>query len=1244
MKDSHSKGSSAPMMRLALLLGLGLGVAGLVRGSDPANCVPPQAATAGWWAGDGSGADLSGNDRPAVSTGGSFAAGKVGQAFSGSFDIPDFSIGSHWTVEAWVRADGNVGGGRTTALGAMLNCVDAGVGSNGGTLAGHIRQPGGCTTSLNSGISPVLGQWYHLALSSDGSTARFYVDGVERSAGAVDSNYVPSSNWQIGSEVCCGGNNWPGLIDEPTLYDRALSAAEIQGIYIAGDDGKCKTQACATSPPGLLSWYRMENDAKDSQGAHPGTTTPSFSSGKVGQGMAAGNAFQVADAADLHPQSFTVDAWVTHTDSGGNLPAAFVFANSGSDQAHGIELDTRPNGQVDFYINGGTTGGGLGAAPGSINDGQFHHLAGTYDGAVMRLYIDGTQVGQTAVVTTVNYEPGAPLVIGSRQNTGATYGWPGVIDEVQLFGRALSPQEIKALYAKGSAGQCADCTAKPANNVLWLKGDGDASDSSGSGNAGNLSGDATASAAGLVGQSFGLDGAGDYLSIADSASLRVTSVTLQAWISASADPGGSVIFSKSAGTLYDNSYALFFESGKLQGLVGTASSSGNRVAYPFSPTPGRWYHVAYSFDTLSNQQALYLDGVLVDSNTSSIDSIGYDAHPLYLGTESDAETLYYFFPGRIDEAQLFGRALSASEIETIYRAGSRGACVGVVCGAVPGSLGFATTPYTVSENAGTADLTVVRTGGSDGTVSVTYTSADGTATAGSDYSAVSGSLSWLDGDVSDRHILVPILQDTAAENTEAFGVGIGSAVCAVLSPGYEGAGVMIADDEPRLSFSTASISAAEGASNRTLKVNRVGGNSANAVSVDLLVTGGTASAADYQLSSSQLNWASGDTAAKTVTLNLARDNLDENNETLVLGLANPVAAGLGASSSASYLIGDVDPLPLASFQSASSSVSEAAGSASIGVTLSPASGRDVLLKYSLSGSASLGSDYGQPAYEIAIPAGTTTANISVPIRQDSLNEGDETLSLSLSYYGGAAAGSITSHTLSIQDDDTSCVPGTLAFSSASRIVEEGNSIPLTITRSGGSDCASVSVTLATTGGSATAGSDYTALNQTLTWLNGDSAPKTVNLVSLHDTTDEPHETILTTLSNPTAGASLGTASHTTTVNDNDPYPTASFQLASSSIGEAGGTANLVVNLSQASGQNVVLKYSLGGSATRGSDYATPAYQLSIPAGATSANVSIPILNDSLVEADETVIVTLSYYAYASAGAITSHTLSIVSDD
>jgi hypothetical protein len=200
----------------------------------------------------------------------------------------------------------------------------------------------------------------------------------------------------------------------------------------------------------------------------------------------------------------------------------------------------------------------------------------------------------------------------------------------------------------------------PSGVVGWWRAEGDAQDTVAT-NHGALH-NGVAFAAGKVGQTFSLDGADDYVEIADAPALRPASVTLEAWITLNIDSPGLREFpliAKPVGTGTSSSYRLWIFSTNLSGAVGDVVGSHEVLSssLPVS-VPGRWYHVAYTFDDGTKQQMLYLNGAQV-ANGIVTGSIAYDAQPLLLGCDRESE-LRSFLEGCLDEATIYDRALTVS--------------------------------------------------------------------------------------------------------------------------------------------------------------------------------------------------------------------------------------------------------------------------------------------------------------------------------------------------------------------------------------------------------------------------------------------------------------------------------------------------------------------------------------------------------------------------------------------------------
>ena len=173
----------------------------------------------------------------------------------------------------------------------------------------------------------------------------------------------------------------------------------------------------------------------------------------------------------------------------------------------------------------------------------------------------------------------------------------------------------------------------------------------------------------------------------------------------------------------------------------------------------------------------------------------------------------------------------------------------------------------------------------------------------------------------------------------------------------------------------------------------------------------------------------------------------------------------------------------------------------------------------------------------------------------------------------------------------------------------------------------VTVNYATSNGTATAGQDYVANSGTVTFAAGETS-KTINVAINSDATVESDETFTVTLSNPSAGATVKTATATGTITNDDvaqAAPSISVTGASKSEGNS-GTSNLsfTVTLSSAATGPVTVNYATSnGTATAGEDYTATSGTLTFAVGETSKTVNVTVVGDTKFESNETFTVTLS---------------------
>ena len=437
--------------------------------------LPPDAVS--WWPAGGNANDVITNNHGTLYNGGTYAAGKVGQAirFDGNNDHvripnqPNLRFTNSVTFEGWIYPT-NVSWYRE-----ILSKWDAVWGYNqksfdcslypGGQFY-ILVSPGGTDTGsayvLSSNAVPV-NTWTHVAGTYDGTTLKVYLNGVLDKEGAYSNGIFPGTN-SLGIGAATGGASpgsmltpFPGMIDEPTLYARALSDSEIQAIYNAGAAGKHNPQ-CMTTPANIVGWWPGDGNTYDlartnfavlNAGATYGAAMASHGFSFDGSD----DYVEVPNAPDLNPtNAITLEAWVYQTgNQSQNLP---IFSKDNPSSTRQYLLTVASSGKFRAHV--WRNPGGIAYFDGitTVQLNTWYHVAMTYDGTNLLLYVNGIADAGTAATGSIVTST-EPLRIGGSYSGGwGNYKFAGLIDEPTVYNRALTATEVSALYAAGSAGKC----------------------------------------------------------------------------------------------------------------------------------------------------------------------------------------------------------------------------------------------------------------------------------------------------------------------------------------------------------------------------------------------------------------------------------------------------------------------------------------------------------------------------------------------------------------------------------------------------------------------------------------------------------------------------------------------------------------------------------------------------------------------------------------------------------------------
>jgi uncharacterized repeat protein (TIGR01451 family) len=403
-------------------------------------------------------------------------------------------------------------------------------------------------------------------------------------------------------------------------------------------------------------------------------------------------------ASNIGVSSFTNGATGIVTASSAALTFTQPFTNAGT---------------LAFAISGASTFGTM-----AINGGAF-----TMGGTLLAT----TSGGYTpANGTTFNVMTFATPPVGSFAQSLLTY----------TGGQFTPSTSASALTLTAGAPTCATA---PSGIVSWWRAEGNAGDSVGP-NLGTLQNGASFGA-GNSGSAFTFDGVSQHVTVADAASLHVSDLTVETWVKFNSIPTAAQFVGKTFGSATAASFALWYQSGTLNGGVNVSGPGALSAAW--TPVTNTWYHLALTYDSGTQTATLYLDGAPVVTAAMAA-PIVYDGNSVLIGADSDFATLDNFFPGLIDEVTLYGRALSASEVLGIYAASTAGKCYSApaapaVTGFSPGNgaigssvtvngsnltttygVAFNGTPATsISGNSASAVTAIVPAGATSGPITVT---------------------------------------------------------------------------------------------------------------------------------------------------------------------------------------------------------------------------------------------------------------------------------------------------------------------------------------------------------------------------------------------------------------------------------------------------------------------------------------------------------------------------------------------
>jgi len=638
---------------------------------------------------NGNANDASGNGNDGTAVGATLCPDRFGNPnsayhFDGSSYIGFNSVPldqvDNWTISAWINPflinqdgmavclgydDGNTGNG--FAFG--LSSYDSPANTLSGVFGGVAWAPSGYAF-------PVANRWHHIVMLRRNGVTQYYVDGIQNQTwNKYTQTPILPSAFTIGSST--GIRFFSGGIDDVRIYNRALSASEVQRLY------NFESKGTSFAEYNLNAYYPFSGDAHDASG-HGNEGDISYDvwqNSSPDRFKQPGSCYNFLDLDGVNfsgppitqTDNWTMVTWVNPSlaEAGGYSTALLVGYDNGYNIYNGVGLGVNytslgcriyaPDGVADLNDAGDNT----------VNPGDWHQLVALRDRGTTTCYLDGNILPLSPYSSTTTPNTPTGFSIGVCAGNGDA-PFTGLIDEPRIYSRALSSAEVQRLYVKDTDFVTLQATTINGNSipmsltnglVAYYPFNGDAHDATENGNDGEVVGATPCNdRLGNPNSAFSFNGVGNYIRFVPVPLCQTDNWTISAWLNPSsiAQDGMAVCLGYDDGNTGNGfSFGLSANdtpSKNLSGVLGGVAWAPSGYAFPSANV---WHHIVMLRSNGVTQY--YVDGIQNQTWKT------YTQTPITPSSFTiGSSTGIRFFNGAIDNVRVYNRALSATEVNALY--------------------------------------------------------------------------------------------------------------------------------------------------------------------------------------------------------------------------------------------------------------------------------------------------------------------------------------------------------------------------------------------------------------------------------------------------------------------------------------------------------------------------------------------------------------------------------------------------
>ena len=469
------------MKKLLLTVAVSIGLTASTMAQVPSYV--PTTGLVGWWPFNGNANDESGNGNNGSPGSGvtlttdRFLTTNAAYDFNGSGNISLTSIptvGSQdFTISGWVKTN-------NTSVRKGIACWGQDNPWNSTyfyiTDNGYLKFDFAYNGGPQSPVFIADNNWHSVSITCTSGLVQLYLDGIATGTTLLMSPNISGSNKALGANIDnSGSNNFVGKLDDFGIWNRALTQQEITNLYNASLPTNCLPAYVPIT--GLVGWWPFCGNANDESGNGNNGTTGSgvtlttdrfFSSNAAYDFNGSGN-ISLTSLPTTGPQDFTISGWIKTNNTTVRKGIACWGQDNPWQSTYFFVTNTG-------YLNFGFAYNGGPQSSTFIADNQWHHVAVTCISGLVQLYLDGLPTA-TALQMNPNIS-GANKALGANIDNSGSNNFVGSLDDIGIWNRALTQQEITDLYNSSTLGisevtqiNLFSVFPNPAQSVINVKAD-----------------------------------------------------------------------------------------------------------------------------------------------------------------------------------------------------------------------------------------------------------------------------------------------------------------------------------------------------------------------------------------------------------------------------------------------------------------------------------------------------------------------------------------------------------------------------------------------------------------------------------------------------------------------------------------------------------------------------------------------------------------------------------------------------